>query len=239
VAADPAPEELAPGVLVLPTTGRDNAFAVPSGTPGDPDALTLVDVGWAGAPERIERLLAAHGRALSQVRRVVVTHAHPDHVRGLAGLRARTGAEVLVHGADARWLAAGRVPGTGRSGAAGRLLDRLPLLHWAPVTADRLIDDGETLPGDLRVVHTPGHSPGHVALLHEPSGALLVGDAVFHRGGTLSLGPSALAADPVARDAALGRMPAGVSAVGFAHGPALRGPEVDRFRRLLDAGNRS
>ncbi|WP_189313240.1 MBL fold metallo-hydrolase [Streptomyces brasiliensis] len=63
----------------------------------------------------------------------------------------------------------------------------------------RLVEGG---PGGLRVIHTPGHSPGHIALLHGPGRTLLMGDAVFHRGG-LDLGRAALAAPcaPCARAA--------------------------------------
>ena len=87
--------------------------------------------------------------------------------------------------------------------------------------------------GSLRVIHTPGHSPGHIVLLHEPSRALLVGDAVFNRGG-LSSGHDALAADPARRDASYARMPRGVSAVGLSHGAPLNGDEAASFDAWLD-----
>jgi glyoxylase-like metal-dependent hydrolase (beta-lactamase superfamily II) len=229
------PTRLADGVQRIPTTSRDNVFLVD----GD-DGLTLVDVGWAGAPKHIEAALAARAATLRDIRRIVITHAHPDHVKGLAALRVRTGARVLVHRADAGWLAAGRVPEEGRSGMLGRLLDRLPPLHWAPVTADAHLEDGELIPGSagLRVIHTPGHTPGHVALLHEPSRVVLVGDAIFNRGGGLSMGPSVLSADPGARPASLARLPLEVAAVGLAHGPALRGAETDRYAELISRAAR-
>lgn len=220
--------ELVPGVLRIPTRGDgDNCFLLT-----DEDGLTLVDVGWKSAPTVIRQAVESIGRSLSDIKRIVVTHAHPDHVRGLAELVARTDAEVLIHDLDARWLAAGRVPGSGRSGAFGRTIDRLPLLHWEPVTATRTVADGSRV-GSLRVIHTPGHSPGHIVLLHEPSRALLVGDAVFNRGG-LSSGHDALAADPAGRDASYARMPRGVSAVGFSHGAPLNGDEAASFDAWLD-----
>jgi glyoxylase-like metal-dependent hydrolase (beta-lactamase superfamily II) len=211
---------LVPGILRVPTRGDgDNCFLVT-----DEHGLTLVDVGWKSAPDVIRQAVEASGRTLADIKRIVITHAHPDHVRGLAELAARTKAEVLVHELDAAWLAAGRVPRAGRSGAFGRTIDRLPLLHWDPVTATRTVADGAHI-GPLRVVHTPGHSPGHIVLLHEPSRALLVGDAVFNRGG-LSSGHDALAADPGVRDASYARMPRDIAAVGFAHGAPLVGQEA-------------
>jgi glyoxylase-like metal-dependent hydrolase (beta-lactamase superfamily II) len=200
------------------------AFLVPA-----EDGYTLVDVGWAGAPDRISAQL--DGR-LDQIRRIVLTHAHPDHVQGVAAMKARTGAEVLIHEADAGWLAAGRVPPAGRSGRLGKLIDRAPLLRWTPVVPDGLLTNGQEVNG-LRVIHTPGHTPGHIALLHEETRTLLAGDAIFNRG-RLSLGPPALATDPALRADSLTRLPRDVTEVGLAHGKPLRGKDLDGYRALLD-----
>ncbi len=197
--------DLVPGIVRIPTTKRDNAFLV--------DGHTLVDVGWGSAPDKIERYLGS----LNGIERVIITHAHPDHVKGLAELKQRTGVEVLIHAADAPWLRAGRVPPEGRSGVPGRIIDKL--LHWTPVTADVLLEDGDEI-GNLQVIHTPGHTPGHVALLHRPTNALLVGDLIFNRG-KVSLGPAALAADPNQRPESLRKLPQDVSIVGLAHGEPL------------------
>lgn len=221
---------LAPGVTRVPTTKRDNAFLVD----GD-DGLTLVDVGWAKAPNVLLATLAELGRKPGDIKRIVLTHAHPDHVKGAAELRERTGAQILIHQADAAWLEAGRVPPEGRSAAAGRLIDKLPALHWKPVTPDALLTDGQLIEGSdgLRVVHTPGHTPGHIVLVHEPSRTALLGDAVFHRG-ELALGPAALAADPQLRAESLTRLPPGITAAGFAHGTPLSGPDISTFHTFLE-----
>ncbi|MFG2122617.1 MBL fold metallo-hydrolase [Streptomyces sp. NPDC048710] len=223
--------QLAPGITQIATTRRDNAFLVA----GD-DGYTLVDVGWAGAPGVLLDALADLGGKPGDVRRIVITHAHPDHVQGAADLRHRTGADILVHAADRPWLEAGRVPPEGRSGLPGRLLDRLPKLHWTPVTADGTLADGDLVDGSggLRVIHTPGHSPGHIVLWHEPSRTLLTGDAVFHRG-RLDLGHAALAADPGLRADSLAKLPADVRAVGFAHGAPLTGAGAGTFRRFVES----
>ncbi|GHE05096.1 MBL fold metallo-hydrolase [Streptomyces alanosinicus] len=223
------PRQLAPGIARIAATGRNNAFLVD----GD-DGFTLVDVGWAKAPSVLLDAVVELGRTPSDIRRIVLTHAHPDHVQGAAELRRRTGARILIHDADRPWLEAGRVPPEGRSGRAGRLLDRLPKLHWTPCPADGTVSDGEVLDGSngLRVLHTPGHSPGHIVLFHEPTRTVLMGDAVFHRGGP-ALGPAALAADPALRTESLARLPAEPRAVGFAHGAPLVGADVEVLLRFL------
>jgi glyoxylase-like metal-dependent hydrolase (beta-lactamase superfamily II) len=223
--------QLAPGVTRIATSKRDNAFLVD----GD-DGFTLVDVGWAKAPGVLLDAVAALGRKPSDIRRVVITHAHPDHVQGAAELRRRTGARILIHDADRAWLEAGRVPAEGRSGTLGRFIDHLPPLHWTPTAPDGTVTDGDLVEGSdgLRVIHTPGHSPGHIVLLHEPSRTVLMGDAAFNRG-KLAIGPAALAADPDLRPGSLARIPHDLDAVGFAHGAQLTGSEVDTFQAFLSS----
>jgi glyoxylase-like metal-dependent hydrolase (beta-lactamase superfamily II) len=219
------------GVTCVPTTSRDNAFLVE----GD-DGFTLVDVGWAKAPDALARAIATTGHNSRDIRRIVLTHAHPDHVQGAAEMRRRTGATVLIHAADADWLMAGRVPGDGRSGRLGRVIDRIPKLHWAPVSPDASLADGDIVENSngLRVIHTPGHSPGHIALLHEPSGVLLVGDAIINKRDHVGQGPASLAADPSERTHSLARLPTNVSAIGFAHGAPLVGHAVSAYTDWLE-----
>jgi glyoxylase-like metal-dependent hydrolase (beta-lactamase superfamily II) len=221
---------LALGIQSVATTKRDNAFLVD----GD-DGLTLVDVGWASAPKALLQVVAERGLKPSDIKRIVLTHAHPDHVQGAAELRRLTGARILIHHDESAWLEAGRVPADGRSGALGRFIDRLPKLHWTPFSADGIVTDEELIEGSggLRVIHTPGHSPGHIVLYHEPSSTALVGDAVFHRG-EIALGPAALAADPSLRAGSLARVPSDVRAVGFAHGTPLTGAGISAFREFVD-----
>jgi len=214
---------LAPGVRHIPTAKSDNAFLID----GD-DGLTLVDTGRGKAVDPLLAVIAESGREL---RRIVLTHAHPDHVQAAPDLRERTGARILIHPADAAWLAAGRVPATGRSGAGARRFDQLSAAQWTPCTPDATVEDGEVVDG-LRVIHTPGHSPGHIALLHEPTRTVLVGDAVFHTG-KLGYGPATYAADPAARALGAARLPADVHAVGFGHGAPLSGPEVEDFQAFV------
>lgn len=219
---------LAPGVVQIASHGV-NAFLVD----GD-EGLTLVDVGFAKAPGVLLAALAEHGRSPSDLRRIVLTHAHPDHVVGAPELRRRTHAAILIHAGDAPWLSVGRVPPEGRAGLLGHVIDRLPMTHWEPFQADGTVGDGDLLDGVLRVVHTPGHSPGHIVLVHEPSGTALIGDALFNRG-KLMLGPAAMASDPAARPAALARIPSDVRAIGFAHGTPLTGDGVEAFHRFVAA----
>ncbi len=149
----------------------------------DPDGLTIVDAGLELAAPRILRQLEALGRRPSDVKRILVTHGHPDHVGGLPELRARTGAQVLAHAKD-RAAIEGREPiprvEADRVGGVGRLMrPQETTLKGTPV--DQVVDEGDVLPvlGGLHVLFTPGHSPGHVSYWQPQQGVLFCGDVIM------------------------------------------------------------
>ncbi|MFN0283681.1 MAG: MBL fold metallo-hydrolase [Kineosporiaceae bacterium] len=171
---------VAPGVWRIPTAPFDlvNTFAFV-----EPDGqVTLVDTGLKGAPARITAGLAAIGRAPSDVTRIVLTHSHSDHGGGAAQLARETGGTVTVHSADADFVRRGERPPLDPASGLGRLMNRGSAKAFEPVEVGHELHDGEVLPvlGGLRVVHTPGHTPGHVSLLHQPTGVLVTGDAIFN-----------------------------------------------------------
>ena len=210
--AKEAAVRLADGVWRIPTAPGDliNSFALA----GSDGGVTIVDAGlkFAAARKRLVAGLAAIGAGPDAVRRVVVTHAHPDHAGGLAGLVELTGAEVLAHERESVYLRDGRAPRTRRGGGRG----------FPKVEVTTEFQDGTQLPGGLRAVHTPGHSPGHTALLHEETGVLFTGDAMVNLRG-VRYAPGFLCTDPDRNRRSadqLGELDFEVAA--FAHGPELR-----------------
>src|SRR4029079_2981569 len=91
--------ELAPRVYRLPTAPRSlvNSFAFLD----DDGQVTLVDCGTKKAPKRLPAALTDVGVDPSDVTRIVLTHAHPDHAGGAEEVRLGSGAPVLVHADDA------------------------------------------------------------------------------------------------------------------------------------------
>ena len=175
--------ELAPDVWRLPLV---KSFVNGYVLRDDDGQVTLVDCGVKGSPAKISAALDHLGIAPEQVTRIVLTHAHSDHAGGAAEMVRRTGADaVAIHADDAEAARMGIIAPPDPSLRLGRLLRRVqrsgkPAFEPVPVAEE--LADGQVLPvaGGLRVVHTPGHSPGHVSLLHEPSGVLVVGDALFN-----------------------------------------------------------
>jgi hydroxyacylglutathione hydrolase len=132
-------------------------------------AAVIIDPGWSG--EEISELVVENGFDLKAL---LLTHAHFDHVAGVAALKRLTGAPVLAH-ADSRTL----------------LLDNhrhASLWGFRIEPAPEL--DGELVEGQivqvgglaLEVLHTPGHAPGHVCFLERTAKALFDGDVLFRSG---------------------------------------------------------
>ncbi len=172
-------EKIFPHIYAVPL-GYVNAFMLE-----DEDGLTLIDAGLRGNERRIWKAIARIARKPSNVRHVLVTHHHADHVGSLAAIKDAGGAETYVHPLDAPIVAGEKPrPAANRASVTGRLLGRiimrLPANKPAPVPADHEINDGDELPigGGVRVIHTPGHTAGHVSFLVEGHGGILfAGDA--------------------------------------------------------------
>jgi glyoxylase-like metal-dependent hydrolase (beta-lactamase superfamily II) len=169
---------LAPGVWRIPLV-RDfvNGFIL-----RDEDGqVTLVDMGVKQSGKKVMAALASIGSGPSDVTRLVLTHAHPDHAGGAAYVAEQTGRQFAIHEADAGFARDGVSPPRDRSFLLGRLLAR-GKNGFPPVEVGETFTDGQVIPfaGGLEVIHTPGHSPGHVSLLHQSSGVLITGDAIFN-----------------------------------------------------------
>ena len=223
--------ELATGVWRVPTVPFDlinsYLFTNPDGS------LTLVDAGLKSAPPRVLAALEGLGRAPQDVTRILLTHAHMDHAGGLARAKAATGADVLAHDRDAVYLRDGRPPATDASRWQGRLFGKLPFRRFAKVQVADTFMDGAVLDGGIRVVHTPGHSPGHCSFLHEQSGVLITGDAIFNVRG-LRYSPKTFCTDVrQSRETAqvLGELDYETAA--FTHGPHVSQGARDAVRAFL------
>lgn len=141
----------------------------------------LVDTGMPRQAARILSYLAHVGLQPAQLRVILLTHHDIDHIGSAAALKRATGAEVWAPADDLPYIA-GDLPRHGMK----RYLPALVRPFFGPlepVGVDRLLHDGDEIPGGFRVVSTPGHTPGHVSL-HRP-GVLIAGDLLqTARGGS-------------------------------------------------------
>jgi glyoxylase-like metal-dependent hydrolase (beta-lactamase superfamily II) len=174
--------KVAPGIHRLGDRSIVNSYLVE-----DSGEVTIIDAGVPGFYRDIPGELTAMGRTVADVRALILTHGHTDHIGFAERLRRDERVPVWVHEMDAA-LARGEVPNPSKGFGPTRLGPLLGFL-WFTILRGGLrtpklkevatFGDGATLdvPGSPRVILTPGHTPGSAAL-HVPSlGALFVGDA--------------------------------------------------------------
>ena len=159
--ADLAATEIEPGVFVLETSDKTTLYLVE----GDSAAL-LIDTGTSIAD--LDKIVK---RITTKPFRVVATHGHFDHVLGVEHLRKTYGIPFALSGKDAFMLDTDAVGST----VYGVKINAMPTID---IDLDKVeeVKFGHTV---LRVIRTPGHTPGHVSLYEPESKSLFTGDTLF------------------------------------------------------------
>jgi glyoxylase-like metal-dependent hydrolase (beta-lactamase superfamily II) len=174
--------KIAPGIHRIGTDSRVNSYLLEEG-----GQVTLIDAAMPGYYGDLPGELAAMGRTIDDVRAVVLTHGHTDHVGFAEPLRREHDVPVWIHELD-RDYAAGQLKPKRTTGPqrATPLIEFIWLalrrrgLGMKAVKVLSTFGDGATLdvPGSPRVVAVPGHTAGSAALLAERHDAIFVGDAL-------------------------------------------------------------
>lgn len=145
------------------------------------DGVCVVDTGVAGSEAAILDYVRQCGRRAEDVRMILLTHAHPDHIGAAKALQEATGCLVVAHELERPWI-----ENVDRQ-ARERPVPGFASLVGGPVNVALVLRDGDMV--DLvgwpaEVIHTPGHSKGSMSVWMPDEGALLCGDAVPAAGGT-------------------------------------------------------
>lgn len=198
--------------------------------------LTLIDAGPPGKAGTVWKALKRIGRQSWDLKHLVLTHAHADHIGGAAAIVRESGARTYMTAIDAPIAESGgpfrpMSPAPGLFNRLGYRLAWKPSQTVEPVRIDRTVSGGDVLPlaGGLRVIATPGHCAGQVALLWKTDKLLIAGDVATN---ILGLG------DPLGfEDEAEGRRSqrriAGLrfDAIAFGHGQPIKAAASDQVRR--------
>ena len=177
-------KHLSPGIYSLDLL-KANVFIVEA-----KEGLALIDTAVKGSWKAISRKLEKTNYALSDIKHILITHAHIDHVGGLAELQSLTNAEVWTHTFEAPFVRGDKEverPDKASLGFGNRLLSSLTGVFMgesqdaAPV--HRELEEGNILSDirdDLRVIHLPGHSAGQIGFYAESANLLIGGDVMMH-----------------------------------------------------------
>jgi hydroxyacylglutathione hydrolase len=134
---------------------------------GDPDTGAAVVVDPADDVDHLIDLARQHQL---EIRTIINTHGHVDHVMGNAEMKEKTGAAIAIHGDEAGYLV-----------KIGQFwLDMFNARKSPP--ADTVLRDGDVVSVgkyDWKVLHTPGHTPGGICLYNSDCGYCLTGDTLF------------------------------------------------------------
>jgi glyoxylase-like metal-dependent hydrolase (beta-lactamase superfamily II) len=185
------------------------------------NGVTIVDTGYKGRVAQVCREIKRLGYTTSDVENIIVTHHHVDHTASLAALKKITGARIIAHSDDVSYI-----EGTSSQPCPAALahVEFLESLWTArTVNVDVKVSDGDVLPllGGIRIIHTPGHTPGSICLLIPQEGVLIAGDVIANTLG-LRLPSKAFTAD-LAQEICSIRKIAGLdfNIICFGHGPPI------------------
>jgi glyoxylase-like metal-dependent hydrolase (beta-lactamase superfamily II) len=210
-----------------------NVFVVPGVVANpyvivDADGLTVIDTGLPRSEKKILAYVASLGRQAQDVKRIIITHADFDHIGGLAALQRASGARTYASKIEADAIAKGKssreIKATGFS--LRRVLFALmrPFMKLTSFQVDETLTEGQALPvlGGLRVIETPGHTPGHVSLFAPSVGILFCGDSMVSDDHGLQGSRPGLTWDETrARESELKQAALGAQVVCSGHGPVV------------------
>lgn len=159
------------------------------------EGVILVDTLGSKSENLIAESLKEIGRSLADVQAVLLTHSHIDHTSGAAAVKAVSKATLYASRAETPAIqGAVRPPMPPTPWYVRPMFWMSVLFSSPPAEVDHFVseDSRELVPGDLRAIDTPGHTPGHTSyLLDRAGGVLLVGDAaVAAKDGSVKRGSS-------------------------------------------------
>jgi glyoxylase-like metal-dependent hydrolase (beta-lactamase superfamily II) len=222
--------EILPNLHLVPNVTANSYLAI------DPDGLTLIDAGLPGSGRKILGYIESLGYKPGDLRRILITHADSDHVGGLAELVKANQARVYASAIEAEAIRLGCLSRPLKLKGIQKLLFSLVGLFYkvSPAQVDETLADGQYLPvlGGLRVVFTPGHTPGHVSFFAAEPGVLFCGDSLRCPEGQLQISQGWNTWDEAqALASAKAQVALGVRVVCAGHGPVVRNAEA-QFQKL-------
>lgn len=154
---------------------RANVFVLRS-----KDGYSLIDTGIFMKTKYLIQILEANGLPLSDLKMILLTHCHCDHIGGAAELVRRSGAKSAAHKNDVSYILQQSVVEGSYHDMMLEEQKYMRQFHCVLQRVDRVLEDGECIDvfGGLQVIHVPGHTPGSIALYQADQKIMFFGDVI-------------------------------------------------------------
>ena len=188
--------KLAENIMLLPIMGMGTVNLVLA---WDNDHAVLIDAGFPGQADDIIHAIEAAGLTVGDLTHLFITHQDWDHIGCVADLqKLAPNLRVMAHEEEAPYIDGRVMPiklaarladyDNLTSDMQARVNQQKAMYENEPITIHEKLQDGTVLPmcGGIQVIHTPGHTPGHMVLLFQRSGIMVCGDACNIKDSTLT-----------------------------------------------------
>ncbi|MEA3254784.1 MAG: MBL fold metallo-hydrolase [Candidatus Altiarchaeota archaeon] len=140
------------------------------------DRITLIDTGVKGSEEKIFAYIEQNNRKITDIKTIILSHSHPDHIGSAAIIKDLTNCEVLAHGGEIDWIENIKIQNKERPVPGFfNLVDR-------SVKVDKIIEDKQLINIDkditIEIIHSPGHSKGSINILFKEDKILFTADSI-------------------------------------------------------------
>lgn len=144
----------------------------------DNENVIIIDIGMPGQLKQIQEAIKREGVSFERLKKVIITHQDLDHTWGLYRLlkESKNTIEILTHEDEKPYLQGEKnLVRLNQRKMAEMILKKNP-----PLKVNKTLKDNDELPysGGIKIIHTPGHTPGHICIYHQKSKTLIVGDAM-------------------------------------------------------------
>jgi len=156
------------------------------------EELAVIDTGTSGNAQKTAAYIKKIGHQSADVKTIILTHFHMDHMGSAKELKNLTNAKVAAHTEDADYIS-GKKPFPKPKNILFRAVSSF--VKPAPVQVDVILKEGDKIAG-LTVIHTPGHTPGSIMLLDEKKKVLFASDTLRYDGKKISNAPEQFSMDP-------------------------------------------
>jgi len=157
----------------------------------DGNGITIVDTGMPKSHKKILNYIDSIGQKPEDVKQIVLTHAHIDHVGSALKLKQATNAKLMIHEDDAPYVT-GEKEFQVNSGFLMKMFSSF--MKFETFSPDIMLKENDKI-GDFLVIYVPGHTPGSIALYNEKNGVMFVGDLLRFMNGNIQGSPEQFTLD--------------------------------------------